>query len=66
MKKEWHRKAMLVRGIDSGNVVLRRTVVPADVQSDCDRRMRLQPRSLIAELQGDPLPGYSMLDRKSA
>ena len=66
MKKEWQRKAMLVRGLDSGNIVDRRTHVPAEVQFECDRRRRLQHHSITAEFFGDPLPGYSALDRKSA
>lgn len=66
MKKEWHRKAMLVRGLDTGNIVDRRTQVPAEVKSECELRRQLKHHSVTAEFFGDPLPGYSALDRKSA
>lgn len=38
--------------------------VPADVLADRDRRLSLAPRSIIAAIAGDPLPGYSALDQR--
>ena len=66
MKKNWHRKAMLVRGLNTGNLVQHRVHVPEDVKSDWAARSRLQHHSITAELLGDPLPGYSAFDRKIA
>jgi len=34
--------------------------------ADRDVRLGLAPRSLIAAVAGDPLPGYSALDRKQS
>ena len=39
--------------------------IPDEVLSDRDRRMDLSPRDLSAALCGDPLPGYSALDRRA-
>jgi hypothetical protein len=36
--------------------------VPPEVLADRDRRMSLAPRSIVAAIAGDPLPGYSALE----
>lgn len=41
----------------------RAMVVPAHVITERDVRLATEPRDLTAELFGDPLPGYSALDR---
>jgi hypothetical protein len=38
--------------------------VPSEVIADRDRRMSLGPRSIVAAIAGDPLPGYSALERR--
>lgn len=38
--------------------------VPDEVVAERDARKRLQPRDLTAAFFGDPLPGYSALDRR--
>ena len=40
--------------------------VPESAQADRERRYALHPRDLTAALVGDPLPGYSALDRRHA
>ena len=37
---------------------------PNEVLLDRELRTKLQPRSLTAAIMGDPLPGFSALDRK--
>lgn len=39
--------------------------IPPEVLADRDRRLSLAPRSLVARVCGDPLPGYSALERRS-
>ena len=38
--------------------------IPDEVEADRDARKELRPRDLTAQLLGDPLPGYSALDRR--
>jgi hypothetical protein len=38
-------------------------IIPERVQADARLRASLAPRDLTAAYQGDPLPGYSALDR---
>jgi hypothetical protein len=38
--------------------------IPPEVLADRDRRRDLQPQDYTAEFFGDPLPGYSALDRR--
>jgi hypothetical protein len=38
--------------------------IPETVISERDRRQALTPRSFTAAWQGDPLPGYSALDKR--
>lgn len=40
--------------------------VPLDVLADREHRLGLMPRSIVAALAGDPLPGYSAWDRRRA
>lgn len=51
-----------------GNRVLRGKAapenIPSDVLADRNRRADLAPRSLTAAFFGDPLPGYSALERR--
>lgn len=39
-------------------------VIPVDVMAERDVRLATAPRDITAEFFGDPLPGYSALDRK--
>lgn len=39
--------------------------IPDEVWADRDRRLGLTPRDLSATLCGDPLPGYSALERRA-
>lgn len=41
-----------------------RTIVPAFVLEDRERRYQLAPRDLTAALLGDPLPGLSALEQR--
>jgi|SRR5581483_8246679 len=43
-----------------------RICVPDDVLRERDERRAVAPRSLTAAVLGDPLPGYSALDRRQA
>ena len=38
--------------------------VPTEVIADRDRRAGLMPRDLVGWICGDPLPGYSALERR--
>jgi len=38
--------------------------VPPEVFAERDRRLSLAPRSLTAAICGDPLPGYSAMERR--
>jgi hypothetical protein len=38
--------------------------VPETVMEERHRRMAVSPRSFTAAWQGDPLPGYSALDKR--
>ena len=38
--------------------------IPPGVAADRERRAALRPRDLTAAFHGDPLPGYSALDRR--
>jgi len=40
--------------------------VPPDALAERDRRAQVPPRDLTAAVCGDPLPGYSALDRRRA
>lgn len=40
--------------------------IPDAVLEDRERRYLIQPRDLVASIAGDPLPGYSALDRKQS
>ena len=42
-----------------------RVYVPDAVQIDRDHRVTLMPRDTTALFCGDPLPGYSMLERRT-
>lgn len=46
------------------NIVEARIVVPPEVLADRHRRINLEHATIGAFLCGDPLPGYSALDRK--
>lgn len=39
--------------------------IPADREEEWRRRQALTPRSLTSALMGDPLPGYSALERRT-
>jgi len=57
--------ALTMRVNRKPDVVVAPPPVPQQVIADRDRRAALAPRSLIAALAGDPLPGYSALERRS-
>jgi transposase-like protein len=38
--------------------------IPLDVMAERDERLAKQPRDLTAAFFGDPLPGYSALERR--
>jgi hypothetical protein len=38
--------------------------IPRDVLAERDYRQSLKPRSLTAAMFGDPLPGFSALDKR--
>lgn len=46
------------------HVVGQKLQVDVGAVADREHRARLEPRSLTAMLLGDPLPGYSALDRR--
>ena len=44
---------------------IRAVEIPIEVIAERERRLALQPRDLSAALCGDPLPGYSALERRA-
>lgn len=53
-----------MRMVDLNLGPINRPFVPEDRLADRDRRATLEPRDLTASFFGDPLPGYSALDRR--
>lgn len=45
--------------------VIQREVISTEAHEDWVRRMMLSPSSLTAAMFGDPLPGYSALDKRA-
>lgn len=39
--------------------------IPGNVWDDRNRRLEIPPRDLTAAIAGDPLPGYSALERRA-
>lgn len=57
----WRRRHF--RAPDNSQHVVIRERVPADVAADRDHRLAMQ-RDITSAVCGDPLPGYSALDRQ--
>ncbi len=57
-----HRYKLIRRGIDPETVAPR---IDKDAETDRSRRAKLAPRDLSAAFCGDPLPGYSALERRT-
>jgi hypothetical protein len=53
-----------LRGSREAKVSGRQFQVPAPVLADRERRQEIAPRDITASFFGDPLPGYSALDRR--
>jgi transposase len=60
-----HSKYTYVKNGASKNKVARPEPVSAESHREWLRRMSLSPANLTAALLGDPLPGYSALDKRS-
>jgi len=57
-----HRRRVIV----DGEAVTVERRVPDEVLAERDRRQALEPINLTAAFCGDPLPGYSALDRRQS
>lgn len=59
------RKKELRSGAPLPKVLIERPgTIPAHVEADRGRRLSISPRDHTAFIMGDPLPGYSALDRR--
>lgn len=63
-EREQRKSILPRRSLIPQDEIESRSTIPADVMADRERRMTLAPRSLSAAQFGDPLPGYSALDRR--
>lgn len=63
--KEREKEKSLDVYVDPDNRV-QTIAIPSDVLFDRDRRRMLGPQSFTAWICGDPLPGYSALDKRQS